>query len=99
MMTGGSVHYELRMDHVLSGNRIANPSGLDARVSGYVTYVSGARDGALLVDGRESFIRVSGPGHRHECFGDLGKCPNGRRHCSVFIAATTVQRLLKTEIG
>ena len=67
------------MDHVLAANRIANPSGLDARVSGHVTFVSGARARGLLVDGRDSFIRVSGPGHRHECFGDLSKCPNGSR--------------------
>jgi len=86
MMTGGSVHYELRMDHVLDGNRIANPSGLDARLSGYATYVSGARDGALLVDGRDSFIRVSGAGHRHECFGDLSKCPNGIGGIAAFLS-------------
>ena len=66
------------MDHVLPGNRVLNPSGLDARLSGHATFVSGARYRALLVDGRDSFIRVSGPGHRHECFGDIDKCPNGR---------------------
>jgi len=65
------------MDHVLDGNHIANPSGLDARVSGHPVFVSGARDRGLLVDGRDSFIRVSGAGHRHECFGDLSRCPNG----------------------
>lgn len=76
---GGSVHYRLPMDVVLPGNLIANPSGLDARLSGHVTFVMGPRNRGLLVDGRDSFIRVSGPGHRHECFGDLTRCPNGRR--------------------
>jgi len=71
------VHYELPMDRI-TGNRIANPSGLDARVSGDATFVSGARDRGLMVDGSDSFIRVSGPGHRHECLGDISRCPNGR---------------------
>ena len=75
------MHYELPMDTVLVGNRIFNPSGLDARVSGNgTTLVSGPRDQGLLVDGRDSFIRVSGPGHRHECFGDLTRCLDGRRN-------------------
>jgi len=75
---GGAVHYELPMDSVLAGNRIVNPSGLDARVSGQTTFVGGPRDRGLMVDGRDSFIRVTGPGHRHECFGDLSNCPNGK---------------------
>ena len=87
MVSGGSAHYELPMDQVLAGNRIVNPSGLDARVTGDATFVSGARGRGLLVDGRDSFIRVSGPGHRHECFGDLSKCPDGRPHCSIHIVS------------
>ena len=90
LLAGGSMHYELPMDHVLAGNRIVNPSGLDARVSGYATFVRGARARGLLVDGRNSYIRVSGPGHRHECFGDLSKCPDGAYHHNVLITAAAV---------
>ena len=79
IVSGGPVHYELPMDSVEAGNRIVNPSGLDARVSGQTTFVSGARWRALLVDGRDSFVRVSGAAHRHECFGDLDNCPSGER--------------------
>jgi len=92
LVSGVSVHYELPMDLVLAGNRIANPSGLDSRVSGYTTFVSGARDRGLMVDGRDSFIRVSGPGHRHECFGDLSKCPNG--NSNVYVIADVVATVL-----
>jgi len=80
---GGPVHYELPMDSVLEGGRIVNPSGLDARLYGPLTLVDGPRGdgggggGGLLVDGRDSFIRVTGPGHRHECLGDLNYCPDG----------------------
>jgi len=89
-VSGGSAHYELPMDHVLAANLISNPSGLDARVSGHATFVSGARARGLLVDGRDSFIRVSGPGHRHECFGDLSKCPDGSRHRDVCNIAAAI---------
>ena len=71
------VHYELPMDSVLPGGHVVNPSGLDARLTGRTTFVDGPRHRALLVDGRSSFIRVTGPGHRHECFGDLHNCPDG----------------------
>jgi len=91
IVSGGPVHYELPMDSVEAGNRIVNPSGLDARVSGLTTFVSGARRRGLLVDGRDSFVRVSGAAHRHECFGDLDNCPSGeRRRRSLIINSVIV---------
>jgi hypothetical protein len=66
------------MDALLTGNRIANPSGLDARAQGYPPLVRGPRRNAILLNGRDNHVRVSGPAHRHECFGDLDKCPLGK---------------------
>jgi len=72
-----SAHYQLPMDVMLSGGRIVNPSGLDARATGYPPFVRGVRHNAVQLNGRDNHVRVSGPAHRHECFGDLDKCPLG----------------------
>ena len=57
---------------------LVNPSGLDAKVSGNPTLVPGVVDKALKIDGRTQKIKVSGPGHRNECFGNLRLCDTGK---------------------
>ncbi|CAG5122159.1 unnamed protein product, partial [Candidula unifasciata] len=69
-------HYQLPMDS-LDKDLIHNPSGLDARVYGNPQMVRGIHEMALRLDGRSQWIRVSGPGHKKECFGDLDHCPKG----------------------
>lgn len=69
------------MDRV-SGTTLVNPSGLDATVFGVPSLTRGIQGNAIETNGRDKYIRVSGPGHRFECFGDLDKCPNGRWWCS-----------------
>lgn len=73
---GTVVHYTLPMD-VIQGRTIVNPSGLDASVSGSVVPGRGIVRNAIQVNGRETYIRVTGPGHRLECFGDLDQCTLG----------------------
>lgn len=57
---------------------IENPSGLDAWAFGEPNRRDGIIQRAIEIDGRSKYIEVSGPGHRHECFGDLTKCLNGK---------------------
>lgn len=59
-------------------NIIQNPSGLDSTVYGKPRLVQGAKNNALLVDGRREYIKVSGRRHRRECLGDLQLCYEGR---------------------
>lgn len=61
----------------LRGRNIDNPSGLEATVSGSPQMVPGILENAIQVNGRSSFVRVAGPSHRSECFGDLDLCPHG----------------------
>ena len=56
---------------------LVNPSGLDAKVTGDPDLVSGVVSKAIKIDGRTQKIKVSGPGHRNECFGNLKLCSNG----------------------
>ena len=72
--------------NTLLGTSSLNPSGLDAEVGGnprstreLPQVVRGAKGKALQIDATEQFLRVSGPGHRYECFGDLDLCPNGKK--------------------
>ena len=69
-------HYSLPMD-LLMGTTLLNPSGLDASAFGSPDMVRGVVGQAIRLDGRNSYVRVTGPGHRQECFGDLDKCPSG----------------------
>ncbi|BFZ21895.1 hypothetical protein BsWGS_24934 [Bradybaena similaris] len=69
-------HYQLPMDS-LDRDFVHNPSGLDARVYGNPELVRGIHEMALRLDGRSQWVRVSGPGHKKECFGDLDHCPKG----------------------
>ena len=71
------MYYHLPMD-VLNINMIPNPSGLDAQVTGSPQLVDGVVYKALRIDGARQKIKVSGPGHRNECFGDLNLCPEGK---------------------
>ena len=56
---------------------LVNPSGLDAKVTGYPEIFPGVIDRAMKIDGRTQKIVVSGPGHRNECFGNLKLCKRG----------------------
>ncbi|GFR98028.1 LOW QUALITY PROTEIN: neurexin-2-alpha, partial [Elysia marginata] len=56
---------------------IVNPSGLDSRVYGGPSLVNGVHSSAIQLDGRGQYVRVAGPYHKRECFGDLDHCPKG----------------------
>ena len=63
----------------LSGNTVNNPSGLDATVFGNPRLLSrGIKRQALRLDRPGEYLRVAGPGHRYECFGDLDRCNMGK---------------------
>ncbi|CAL1547650.1 unnamed protein product [Lymnaea stagnalis] len=62
---------------IIDGDLIQNPSGLASRVYGNPELVQGVHEMALKLDGRSQWIRVSGPDHKTECFGDLAHCPTG----------------------
>jgi hypothetical protein len=64
------------MDQI-SDSTVINPSGLDSQAVGDVQLVDGVRGKAAQLDGKNTYIRVAGPGHRYECFGDLDMCPMG----------------------
>ncbi|XP_062614011.1 uncharacterized protein LOC134275752 isoform X2 [Saccostrea cucullata] len=73
------VFYHLPMN-TLIGRTSVNPSGLDANIdgsNGLPKTVKGAMGNAIRIRGRREWLQVSGPGHRHECFGDLEKCHKG----------------------
>lgn len=74
---GSATYYELPMDEI-KVQRLVNPSGLDAKAYGSPTFRRGIRNQALVLDGKDKYIRVSGPAHRSECFGDLDQCPSGK---------------------
>lgn len=57
--------------------RLVNPSGLDAKAYGSPALHGGIRNRAVVLDGKDKYIQVSGPAHRFECFGDLDLCPSG----------------------
>ncbi|CAH1790209.1 unnamed protein product [Owenia fusiformis] len=71
-------HYSLPMD-IIFMDTVINPSGLDAQVRGAPKQITpGIKHQAISLEGKKyQFVRVAGPGHRYECFGDLSKCPEG----------------------
>ena len=70
-------HYILPMDMLL-GTTLINPSGLDSSAFGSPNLIKGLIKRAIRLNGRDTYVKVVGPGHRSECFGDLDKCPSGR---------------------
>lgn len=64
------------MDQILE-TTIINPSGMDTSAIGNVQLVDGVTNQAIKLDGQNSYVRIAGPGHRYECFGDLDLCPMG----------------------
>ncbi|XP_052814372.1 uncharacterized protein LOC128241470 isoform X5 [Mya arenaria] len=70
------IHYQLPFDRMSEG-QLVNPSGLDARVTGRPRLVPGVQGNALKVDCSSESVKVTGPGHRQECMGDLSLCPSG----------------------
>ena len=72
-----TTYYHLPMDRIRD-QTLVNPSGLDAKVTGYPEIFPGVVDRALKIDGRTQKITVSGPGHRDECFGNLKLCKRGK---------------------
>lgn len=77
MPTGAVTHYSIPMDQILD-TTVINPSGMDTTAYGQVELVNGVRGQAIQLDAKNSYIRVAGPGHRYECFGDLDICPMGK---------------------
>lgn len=73
---GAVTHYRLPMD-LRVGTTLMNPSGLDAKAIGNPEMVPGILGKAIRVNGKDTYVQVTGPGHRYECFGDLDKCPLG----------------------
>ena len=63
---------------IIQGTILINPSGLDASVFGSPVLSPGILGQSIEVDGKDRYIKVSGPSHRYECFGDLDKCPKGK---------------------
>ena len=57
---------------------LQNPSGLDATVYGQPISIKGAKNNALLIDGKNQYLKVSGRRHRKECLGDLELCFEGK---------------------
>ena len=66
------------MDEVVEGT-LVNPSGLDSVVQGSPQLIAGVRGQALLLNGRDQWVRVTGGAHRRECMGDLARCDKGER--------------------
>lgn len=77
-------YYHLPMDRVRD-ETLLNPSGLDAKIVGSPSLVPGVIDKAIEIDGRTQMIKVSGPGHRNECFGNLKLCKDGKVFILSFI--------------
>ena len=73
---GSVTHYYLPMDSVY-GEMLINPSGLDSSAIGRPKFTRGIINKALVMDTRHQYIKVTGPGHRYECLGDLDLCPLG----------------------
>ncbi|KAL4216896.1 neuroligin protein binding [Mactra antiquata] len=71
-----NTYYHLPMD-VIEGDQILNPSGLDAKFTGSPHIVPAVLYTGMKLDCSRQYIKVSGPGHRYECFGDLSLCPDG----------------------
>ncbi|KAH9500063.1 hypothetical protein Btru_076507 [Bulinus truncatus] len=68
--------YILPMDNI-ENDIVQNPQRLDSRVYGNPRLVRGVREMALRLDGITQWLRVDGPAHKEECFGDLSHCPKG----------------------
>ena len=82
LCSGAITHYTIPMDQILD-TTIINPSGMDTTAFGSVELVQGVRGQAVKLDGKNSYIRIAGPGHRYECFGDLDMCPMGELQCLI----------------
>ena len=63
---------------IMLGTTIINPSGLDASAVGSPSLVRGVSGRAVELDTPTQYVKVSGPGHRYECFGDLDLCNLGK---------------------
>ena len=63
---------------IMLGTTIINPSGLDASAVGSPSLVRGVSARAVELDTPTQYVKVSGPGHRYECFGDLDLCNLGK---------------------
>ena len=63
---------------IMLGTTIINPSGLDASAVGSPSLVRGVSGRAVELDTPSQYVKVSGPGHRYECFGDLDLCNLGK---------------------
>ena len=63
---------------IMLGTTIINPSGLDASAVGNPSLVRGVSGRAVELDTPAQYVKVSGPGHRFECFGDLDLCNLGK---------------------
>lgn len=77
LFSGAVISYELPMD-IMLGSTIINPSGLDASAVGSPDLVPGVIDRAIRLETPRQYMKVSGPGHRYECFGDLDLCNLGK---------------------
>ena len=78
---------------LITGDTIENPSGLDAMAVGQPTLIPGVQGKAIRLHTPEQYVRVSGPSHRQECFGDLDKCPNGRWRHNIFKLVPILNRV------
>ena len=76
-VSGAVTFYELPMD-IMLGTTIINPSGLDASAVGSPSLIRGVSGQAVELDTPAQYVKVSGPGHRYECFGDLDLCNLGK---------------------
>ena len=63
---------------IMLGTTIINPLGLDASAVGSPSLVRGVSGRAVELDTPTQYVKVSGPGHRYECFGDLDLCNLGK---------------------
>ena len=68
---------------IMLGTTIINPSGLDASAVGSPSLVRGVSGRAVELDTPSQYVKVSGPGHRYECFGDLDLCNLGKSIASM----------------
>lgn len=76
LVAGAVTHYALPMD-IMLGTTLINPSGLDASAVGAPALVEGVAGKAVQLNTPRQYVKVSGPGHRLECFGDLDLCNLG----------------------
>ena len=76
---GVVAHYSVPMNSI-DGQNIANPSDLEATVTGsegHVTLVPGVNGNAVQFDGTLGHITMATRGFGFDCFGDFDKCSAG----------------------